>query len=89
MDTVKYGRTKVKVGDCVSVPSNYFGPEYQAALQTNGLTSEKLYGRVTNIIRGNSSFVVRWDAEKDETTMSLTKVTYEDVNVQCLSLIHI
>lgn len=77
MKTVKFGRTKVKVGDCVSVPSIYFGAAYLAALQGNGLSEDKLYGHVTQVLRGNSSFVVKWDLEQDETTMSLDKVTYE------------
>ena len=47
-----------------------------AALQANGL-GDKLYGHVTQVLRGNSSFVVKWDLEQDETTMSLDKVTYE------------
>ena len=76
METVKFGRVKVKIGDCVSVPSIYFGAEYLAALQANGL-GDKLFGHVTQVLRGNSSFVVKWDLEQDETTMSLDKVTYE------------
>ena len=46
METVKFGRTKVKIGDCVSVPNIYFGAEYLAAQQANGLGDE-LYRHVT------------------------------------------
>ena len=77
METVKFGRTKVNIGNSVSVPSIYFGAEYLAALRDKGLGDNKLYGHVTQVLRGNSSFVAKWDLEQDETTMSLDKVTYE------------
>ena len=74
-------KSKVKIGDCVSVPSIYFGAEYLAALQANGLGDNKLYGHVTQVLRGNSSFVVKWDLEQNETTMSLDKVIYEGAGI--------
>ena len=78
MDLVKLGgRTKIKVGDCVSVPINYFGDEYSMALQVAGFTSDRIYGRVSEVILGNRKFDVKWDVEGDTTTMTLEKVRCE------------
>ena len=78
MDTVKQGRTKViKEGDCVSVPNDYFGTDYLVALQTVGVTEDRLYDRVVRLINGNQLFVVKWDVEGDETQTCLNKVTLE------------
>ena len=77
MDTVKQGRTKVKEGDCVLVPNDYFGTDYLVALQTVGVTEDRLYGRVVRLINGNQLFVVKWDVEGDETQTCLNKVTLE------------
>ena len=69
------------MGDCVSVPSKDLTTLVLTMKQLfkpmASLQKSYMHGRVTNVIRGNSSFVVRWDVEKDETTMSLTKVTYD------------
>ena len=44
METVKFGRTKIKVGDCVSVPNDYFGAEYLKLLQDSGFHDDQIYG---------------------------------------------
>ena len=77
MDTVKQGRTKVKEGDRVSVPNDHFGADYLVALQTVGVTEDRLYGRVVRLINGNQMFVVKWDVEGDETKTSLDKISIE------------
>ena len=77
MDTVKQWRTKVKEGDWVLVPNDYFGTDYLVALQTVGVKEDRLYGRVVRLINGNQLFVVKWDVEGDETQTCLNKVTLE------------
>ena len=79
MDIVKYGRTKVKVGDCVSVPSSYFGAEYQREIH-KALASKcsRIYGRVTCVRDGNRHFDVTWDVDGEVTrAMCLDNVNYE------------
>ena len=81
MDIVKYGRTKVKVGDCVSVPSSYFGAEYQREIH-KALASKcsRIYGRVTCVHDGNSRRfdVMTWDVDGEVTrAMCLDNVNYE------------
>ena len=41
METVKFGQTKVKMGDCKSVPNSYFGTTHQQALTAAGFADEK------------------------------------------------
>ena len=77
MDTVKFGRVKVKVGDCVSVPSTYFGDSFHRHLRNSGIQESCIYGRVEEIIDGNMKFKVKWDFDSQFTEMSLEKVTYE------------
>ena len=77
MDTVKQGRTKVKEGDCVSVPNDHFRADYRVALQTVGVTEDRLYGWVVRLINGNQMFVVKWDVEGDETKTFLDKISIE------------
>eukprot|EP00111_Clytia_hemisphaerica_P006743 TCONS_00019504-protein len=78
MDTVKFGRTKIKVGDCVSVSNNYFGNGYLQSITDAGLDHQRIYGRVTSICEGNRNFAVKWDFDQEITySMSLEKVQYE------------
>ena len=77
MESVKFGRTKVKVTDCVSVPNNYFGADFKARLVAAGVNDVRVYGRVTDVIDGNREFVVRWDFDQLTTSTSLDKVRYE------------
>ena len=65
------------MGDCVSVPNDYFGSDYLLALQTAGFAEDRVYGRVVRLISGSQLFVVKWDIEGDETRTSLSKVTIE------------
>ena len=44
MDIVKYGRVKVKVGDCVSVNSNYFGASFDEKMRNLGFEDGRIYG---------------------------------------------
>ena len=78
MDTVKYGRIKIKVGDCVSVPSNYFGTDYEAALQTNGLTAEKLGSQMSS----GETALLWYDGmlRRTKQRCPLPKLLMEDVN---------
>ena len=73
MDTVKQCRTKVEEGDFMSVPNNYFGNDYLAALQTIGVVEDCLYGMVVQHINGTQLFV-----EGNETKTSLDKVTINE-----------
>ena len=70
MDTVKFGRTQIKVGDCVSVPNTYFGTGYLQLIKDAGVDHQRIYGRV--------ALAVKWDFDQEITTsMSLEKVQYE------------
>ena len=44
METAKFGQTKVKMGDCKSVPNSYFGTTHQQALTAAGFADEKIFG---------------------------------------------
>ena len=48
MDTAKMGRLKER-GDCVSVPNNYFGPDYLNAFQVVRFSADRLFGRVLSV----------------------------------------
>ena len=75
----KRGRTKVNVGDCVSVPSSYFGADYQKEIEKAlGSKCRRIYGRVKLVRDGNRSFDVSWDVDGDVTkAMCLDNVKYE------------
>ena len=79
MDPLKSRRTKVSVGDCVSVASSYFGSEYQKAInEALGFACTRIVGRVTRVRDKNRSFDVSWDVDGEITmAMSLDQVTYE------------
>ena len=79
METVKFGQTKVKVGDCMSVPKSYFGTTHQQALTAAGIADEKVFGWVTNVVDGNQYFGIKWGLN-GQTTMSLNKVQYESAS---------
>ena len=70
MDTVKFGRTKVKVGDCVSVPNDYFGNTYLQLIKDADIPYNRIYGCVTNVKDGNRSFSVKWDFDQETTHFS-------------------
>lgn len=53
METVKFVQTKVKVGDCVSVPNSYFGTKYQQAL-TVVLLTRRYSSHVTKVVDGKA-----------------------------------
>ena len=53
METVKFVQTKVKVGDCVSVPNSYFGTKYQQAL-TVVLLTRRYSSHVTKVVDGKT-----------------------------------
>ena len=78
METVKFGRTKIKVGDCVSVPNDYFGDGYLQYMKDADVHDDCIYGRVTFLIDENRNFTVKWDFDQETTPfMSLEKVQYE------------
>ena len=60
METIKFGQTKVKVEDCVSVPNSYFRTKYQQALTAAGIADEKTFGWMTKVVDGNRQFEVTW-----------------------------
>ena len=75
METVKFGRTKIKVGDCVSIPNDYFGDGYLQLIKDAGVHDDRIYGCVTSVIDGNRNFTVKWDFDQEITpSMSLEKV---------------
>ena len=76
MDTVKRGRVKVEVGDCVSLPTTYWGDAYAKKLKCeHGV--ERLFGRVTDM-NSNNDFTVVWDVDNQTSQyMSLAKCRYE------------
>ena len=81
METVKFGRTKIKVGDCVSVPNDYFGDGYLQLIKDAGVHDDRIYSRVTFVIDGNRNFTVKWDFDQETTpSMSLEKVQYEPID---------
>ena len=78
METVKFGCTKIKVGDCVSVPNDYFGDGYLQYMKDAGVHDDCIYSRVTFLIDENRNFTVKWDFDQETTPfMSLEKVQYE------------
>lgn len=86
MDAVKQGRVKVKKGDCVSVPSNYFGASFEVQLKNLGFKDGRIYGRVIKVIDGNRNFAVEWDYDQQISNfMSMDKVEHEqpDTPRQC------
>ena len=77
MESVKFGRIKVKVGDSVSVPNDYFGTAFKDMLEGVGVLDERIYGCVLNVIEGNRKFDVKWDYDGQITSTCLDKVSYE------------
>ena len=69
MDVVKLKTryTKVQLGDCVSVPDDYFGRPFQKTLLELGLKDGRVYGRVVECIEDNHSFSVQWDLDQQIT----------------------
>ena len=67
-------RTRIAVGDCVSVPSSFFGQEYEDILAQCGSIEQKIYGRVEEVINGNLSFRVKWDIDGEVSSMNINKV---------------
>ena len=77
MDVVKRGRSKVKEGDCVSIPSIYFGKAFADQMVSLGFTDDRVIGRVTNVV-SNRDFGVLWDMDEQSSDhMSSEKVTIE------------
>ena len=63
VDVVKRGREVVfNVGDCVSVPKDFFGADYATALQVANI--QRLFGRVEAIETGGQ-LTIRWDIDED------------------------
>ena len=54
-DVVKRERVKIKVGDCISVPVNYFGPGFEEKVVENG--DSRIFGRVSTIEGNNYNSV--------------------------------
>ena len=81
MDTVKFGRTRVKVGDCVSVANDYFGLVFKDTVTKTCSFFDRIYGRVESVVDGNDKFVVRWDYDQELSTMNLEKVRVEKDNI--------
>ena len=81
METVKFGCTKIKVGDCVSVPNDYFGDDSLQYMKDAGVHDDRIYGRVTFLIDGSRNFTVKWDFDQETPpSMSLEKVQYEQID---------
>ena len=78
---MKFGRTKIKAGDCVSVPNDYFGDGYLQLIKDAGVHDDRIYGCVTSVIDGHRNFTVKWDFDQEITpSMSLEKVQYEPID---------
>ena len=78
MDLAKRGRSKVILGDCVSISSRYFGDDYAVALKESGLCEDVLIGRIVEVVDGNRDFSVKWDIDNQiSKRMSLDKVKLE------------
>ena len=78
---MKFGRTKIKVGDCVSVPNDYFGDGCLQLIKDAGVHDDRIYGCVTSVIDGHRNFTVKWDFDQEITpSMSLEKVQYEPID---------
>ena len=78
---MKFGCTKIKVGDCVSVPNDYFGDGYLQLIKDAGVHDDRIYSCVTFVIDGNRSFTVKWDFDQETTpSTSLEKVQYEPID---------
>ena len=73
METVKFGRTKIKVGDCVSVPNDYFGDGYLQLIKDAGVHDDRIYSCVTFVIDGNRNFTMKWDFDQETTPSCLLK----------------
>ena len=59
METVKFGRTKIKVRDFISVPHYYFGDVYLQLIKDAGIHDDHIYDHVTFVIDGNRNFTVK------------------------------
>ena len=79
METVKFGKAKVKVGDYVSIPNSYIGAKKKQALTAAVFADQKIFGLVTKVVDGSQQFEVKWDLDGKTTCMSLDKVQYESV----------
>ena len=60
MDLVKLkGRsTKVKCGDRVSVPGDYFGKSFQKSIASLGVQDNRLYGYVVDVYAKSRKFSI-------------------------------
>ena len=76
MEVAKRERVRVKLGDCVSLPTSYWGVAFASQMQSDyGI--DKLFGRVSNV-NSNNDFSVTWDVDSQVSAhMSLAKCTYE------------
>ena len=78
MDAAKKGRLKVKTGDCVSVPGDYFGAAFKDNLKKAGFVHNRIYGRIVQVVNGNRNFSVKWDFDLQTTNYhQLDNVRYE------------
>ena len=78
---MKFGCTKIKVGDCVSVPNDYFGDGYLQLTKDVGVHDDPIYACVTFVIDRNRNFIVKRDFDQQTTpSMSLEKVQYEPID---------
>ena len=76
MDTAKRERIKVEDGDCVSLPTSYWGDTFASQMESDYQIT-KLFGRVS-YVNNNNDFSVVWDVDGQLTQhMSLTKCAYE------------
>ena len=63
MEIVKFGRIKVKEGDCVSIKKNYFGGNFEREINDLGVAGRLIYGRVIKDIDVKINFTVKWDIQ--------------------------
>ena len=68
MEVVKFGRHKtILVDDCVSVPSDYFGKDFQKTLKTLGFSDGRIYGRIVEVLEESNRFSICWDLDQQVT----------------------
>ena len=67
MEFVKFDRHQTTlVGDCVSVPSDYFGKDFKRTLVNLGFTDGRIYGRIVEVL-DTRRFSIRWDLDQQIT----------------------
>ena len=82
MDLVKRGRTRIAVGDCVSLPTSYWGTSYACNDVLKEQNIHRLYGRVSKIDQFNL-FTVVWDIDQqvsDKMSLNISELRHEPLN---------